>query len=89
MEIKELNWRDNITDFGKKQGLFEILSDVKELGITYHIRNYKYWGDRIVSNKYYFFETNGDTTIECDTVDDAKLKAQEHFKQTILKLFFD
>lgn len=88
MEIKKLNWRDNVTDVGKEQGLFEILSDVKELGITYHIRNYKYWGDD-VSNKYYFFQSNGDAMIECDTIDDAKLKAQEHFKQTVLKLFFD
>ena len=88
MEIKELNWRDNITDLGKKRGLFEILSDVKELGITYHIRNYKYWGDD-VSNKYYFFQSNDVSMIECDTVDDAKVKAQEHFKQTVLKLFFD
>lgn len=88
MEIKKLNWRDNVTVVGKEQGLFEILSDVKELNITYYIRNYKYWGDD-VSNKYYLFQSNGDSMIECDTVDDAKLKAQEHFKQTVLKLFFD
>ena len=88
MEIKKLNWRDNITDDGKTRGLFEILSDVKELGITYHIRNYKYWGDD-VSDKYFFFQANGDNMIECDTVDDAKVKAQEYFKQTVLKLFFD
>lgn len=89
MEIKKLNWRDNITDVGKEQGLFEILSDVKELRITYHIRNYKYWGDSI-SNKYYFFQENNESSvIECDTVEDAKLKAQEYFKQTVLKLFFE
>ncbi len=88
MNIKKLNWRDNITDIGKNSGLFEILADVKELGITYHIRNYKYWGDSI-TDKYYFFQANGEEMLECDSVDDAKLKAQEHFKQTILKLFFD
>ena len=88
MNIKKLNWRDNITDIGKNSGLFEILADVKELGITYHIRNYKYWGDSI-TDKYYFFQSNGEEMLECDSVDDAKLKAQEYFKQTILKLFFD
>ena len=46
MNIKKLNWRDNITDIGKKSGLFEILADVKELDITYHIRNYKFYSDK-------------------------------------------
>lgn len=87
IEIKNLKWRDNITDIGKSQDLFEIISDIKELGITYHIRNYKYWGDSI-SDKYYFFQANGNDMIECDTVESAKIKAQEFFKQTVLKLFF-
>jgi hypothetical protein len=89
MNVKKLNWRDNITDIGKNSGLFEILADVKELGITYHIRNYKFYGDK-VSDKYYMFSSNNDTDIvECDDIDFGKEIAQEHFKQTILKLFFD
>ena len=89
MNIKKLNWRNNVTDVGKERGLFEILSDVKELGITYHIRNWKYYGDKLEQNKFYFFCASDDNIIECDNLDDAKSKAQEHFKQTVLKLFFD
>lgn len=89
MEIKKLNWRDNVTDIGKKQGLFETLSDVKELGVTYHIRNYKYFGDKMEENKFYLMTERQLDAIECDNIEDAKLKAQEHFKQTVLKLFFD
>jgi hypothetical protein len=89
MNIKKLNWRDNITDVGKEQGLFEILSDVKELNITYHIRNWKYFGDKMEKDKIYLMSERQFDVIECDNIEDAKLKAQEHFKQTVLKLFFD
>jgi hypothetical protein len=88
MNIKKLNWRDNITDIGKKSGLFEILADVKELDITYHIRNYKFYSDK-AGDKYYMFSSNSTEMIECDSVEFGKEIAQEHFKQTILKLFFD
>jgi len=86
MNIKKLNWRDNITDIGKKSGLFEILADVKELDITYHIRNYKFYSDK-ADDKYYMFSSNDTEMI--DSVEFGKEIAQEHFKQTILKLFFD
>ncbi len=88
MDIKKLNWRDNITDVGKEDGLFEILADVKELGITYHIRNYKYFGDKII-NKYYIFTESDLEIVECDSIELGKEIAQEHFKQKVLKLFFD
>jgi hypothetical protein len=97
MNIKKLNWRDNITDIGKKSGLFEILADVKELDITYHIRNYKFYSDKaspfenlevFTGDKYYMFSSNSTEMIECDSVEFGKEIAQEHFKQTILKLFF-
>ena len=88
MEIKKLNWKDNITNIGKERGLFEILSEVKELGITYHIRNYKYL-DNGISDKFYLFQSNSNKVIEFADIEDAKLKAQENFRQTILNLFFE
>lgn len=87
MKLKTLVWRDNVTEGGKEAGLFEILTNVKNTSITYSIRNYKYWGDAI-GDKYYFFQQNGTEMIECDSVEEAKVKAQECFEQTIMKLFY-
>jgi hypothetical protein len=35
------------------------------------------------------FSSNSTEIIECDSVEFGKEIAEEHFKQTILKLFFD
>ena len=88
MKIKKLNWIDNVTDLGKAQGLFEILANIKELGITYYIRNYEHWEGH-ASEKYYLSQSNINMITEHNNVEDAKLKAQECFEETILKLFFD
>lgn len=86
-EVKELIWKDNITELGKTENLFEIISNVKEIGLRYYIRNQKY-SNQPVQGKYYFSCSYDDIMIECNSIDEAKEKAQEHFKQTIIKLFF-
>ena len=98
MNIKKLNWRNNITDVGKNKDLFEILADVKELGITYHIRNYKYWGNGI-TDKYYMNDEDGEATsrLQCWVVNNMRgeimdwcsgigiIEAVEHLYKTALE----
>jgi len=81
VKIKKLKWWDNITDKGKESGLFEIISDITELNLSYHIRNYKLGGEP-VTDKYYVF-LKDDDMIECSYLKEAKLVAQTHFEQTV------
>jgi hypothetical protein len=88
MKIKKLIWRDNVTEVGKTNGLFQIISDVDELDIHYSITNKK---DNVIDNKFHLSAEYKNVTVNivCYTVDDAKHFAQEHFKDTIHKLFFE
>jgi len=99
MEIKTLNWRNNITknqewpwtlttEITHPDNLFEILADVEELDLHYSIRNYKQWGDKIQNDKFYLLSGNFEIK-ECNSVEIAKLEAQENFKRTVLNLFFE
>ena len=87
MNLKKLNWRDNITDVGKDKGYFELRANVDELGLYYGIRNHMSGGEP--SDKYYFFEVKNNFVSECEDIDDGKQKAQEHFGKTIEKLFYE
>lgn len=57
MKVKKLKWKNNATSFGKKLGLFAIITDSDILNLTYSISNeniskndkkfYTYIGERI------------------------------------------
>lgn len=88
MVFKKLTWRDNVTNFGKTKGHFEILSDVKELNLNYSITNYNV--DRVIkSDVYYLFLSDDIKSIESDSLDVLKLKAQEHFEKKVVNTFFE
>lgn len=87
MKFKQLKWRDNITDSGKALNMFQQLSDVKELDLSYQISNSKKFGDKPVKNKFFLW-INNRTRIECTTFKEAKEKAQNHFETSVLKTFF-
>lgn len=87
MKTKKLEWRDNVTAFGKEKGMFEIIADVKELNLYYIIRNYKYHGDPVESNKIYLFLD--DNATEFESVEKAQEKAQEHYTEKVLETFFE
>ena len=76
----------------KKEGYFEIISDTTGLQkeLWYSITNSKEFWENNFTGNYYLrrFENERYREIECATVAEAKQKAQEHFKKTILKLFF-
>ena len=90
MKIKKLIWRDNITGFGKTLGKnFELISNVDRLSLKYYIRNHKYYGSECTDKFFFSSSIMGDDIIECDTVEECKLKAQEHFKNLVLKIYFE
>ena len=92
MKIKELTWEDNITEIGKAKGMFEIVANVIFLHswlCKYTIRNWKFYGDEPSDKTFMFININDKEIIECDSIDDAKEKAQEHFKNLIIKNFFE
>ena len=89
MEVRELKWGDNITKKGKEIGLFEIVSKVEELHIWYYIQNRSI--DGVVSECIFYLMIEGnfdDVIIECDSVENCKILAQEHFKDYVIKTFF-
>lgn len=90
MNIKKLNWKDNVTKLGKEIGIFELISKVQHLSLYYMITNRKYYGDEInTNNKFFMCETRSNTNIECDSVEECKIKAQEHFEKMVLETFFE
>lgn len=92
MKIKELIWEDNVTEIGKAKGMFEIVSNVIFLHswlCEYKIRNWKHYGDEPCDKIFMFVNIKDKEIIECDSIEDAKEKAQEHFKNLILKNFFE
>lgn len=90
MEVKKLIWRDNVTKHGKLIGMVEIISTVDNLTLFYSIRNYKEYNN-IYDNKYWFFSgaLGDEVCIECDSIEEAKNIAQEHFEKKIMNYFFD
>lgn len=87
MQTKKLEWIDNVTEIGKALGVFQINSEVKELRLRYYIQNWKFHGDKTQDKIYLICSDN--SPIECSDIDDAKEKAQQHFKQTVMNLFFE
>lgn len=94
MEIKDLEWRDNITDLGKKDGLFEIISDVcveSYILMNFSIRNSKVLTIDGIGKTFFLWSKTGFLKEECfefSTIEEAKEKAQQEFKNKITKLFF-
>lgn len=90
METKDLIWKDNITDKGKENGWFELLSNIDELRLTYHIRNWKYYSDK-PTNKYYLFHDGSSLypqpLLEHNSINECKEFAQKHFTNLIKTLF--
>jgi hypothetical protein len=95
LKIKQLIWIDNISDDGKKQGLFEINSSVihgSSYIIDFTIRNYTSGNGFEVKDKYFLWIKKGISREECiefDNIDKAKERAQKEFKKQIMDLFFD
>ncbi len=94
MKIKELEWRDNISDLGKRDGLFEVISDVcieSYILMNFSIRNSKSLTIDGVGNTFFLWSKSGIFKEECfefGTIEEAKEKAQQEFKNKITKLFF-
>lgn len=98
LKIKQLNWEDNISEDGKKEGYFEIISDVIINGSAYIvgfiIRNFIN-GHPTKSNlkdKYFLWIKKGifkEECIEFNSIEEAKEKAQKEYKKRIIELFFD
>ena len=93
MKIKQLVWKDNITESGKSQGVFQIKSKVDALELIYSIKNFK---DKqtipIVSTKFMLLVSHGGDDIlykENITLEAAKKLAQKNFKEVVANLFFE
>lgn len=87
MKIKQLQWRDIVTQAGKKQGWVELSTYVKELSIIYYIKNHDYGLNQI--NDDFSLYDNYKKLGNYTTIEQAKKAAQTHFKETVLKLFFE
>lgn len=88
MKIKTLIWKDNITDEGKKLGLYGIISKIESLNLFYSISNYQ-MKDTIYISENNFYFNDGDADLEFPSLEEAKCYAQEVFKETVFELFFD
>lgn len=84
MEVIDLIWKDNVTEYGKQQGMFELIAKGIKY-FDYRITNYPFYGAGY-DDKFYM-TYNNDTT-KYDTLEEAKEAAQNHFKELIFKTYF-
>lgn len=89
LNFKKIKWRDNITDLGKERGLFENLGQLDFIELVYCIRNYRYFGDEPVQNKFFLWLPVEANFLEFDNVEEAKKYAQEDIEKNIINKFFE
>jgi len=91
MKVKDLNWKDNITEAGKANGLIELKSKDEALGLDFYISNHlsdlkpftKNFRLIIVANRMYYVHDKYYTSIE-----ECKKVSQKVYKKTIISAFF-
>ena len=84
LKTKPLYWTKK---FAIDDKLIMLISEVERLGLRYQIRNFKYHNTDI-ENKFYLFCVN-ELIGEFFNPEYAKIEAQEHMKNYILKIFFE
>ena len=95
MKAKKLEWYETISDEGKKDGLFQITSDVLVGGYcmlaSFTIRNWKYHADKPDSGIFYLWSRRNrdEKFLEFNNVEEAKEKAQEILTEIIIDRFFE
>lgn len=97
LQIKDLEWKDNLTEQGKRSGLVNLVADVSDLELSYLITNYKNFEGEIAPNetdagKLYFQISNFDDDeilpVVVSSLDDAKFLAQYDLEKRVKKMFF-
>jgi len=85
----QLEWQDNVTEKGKKQGYVNLLSDFKIRGNyiwEFQVTNHLYGAG--LTDKFYAHGCDGQLEGEFDTIEDAKKACQIDFQNNIIKYFF-
>lgn len=91
--FKKLEWRDNVTDVGKKTGLIYLIGDfhidkTPSYFIEYRISNSYSGGER--QEKMMVFCNKYDSKLgDFDSIDEAKDFCQSHFQGFIMDTFFN
>jgi hypothetical protein len=89
--FKKLDWKDNTTDIGKKDGIVYFIADFYIDGNqiwTYYATNYSRSCAAPGSCKFKAWFIGGNIG-EFDTLEEAKDACQLHFQKKVLEIFFD
>lgn len=95
MSVKQLTWRDNITEKGKEKGLireigeFYITKEHRNSFVTYHVSNFYAGGDILDKIMVFPSEEDYNEVASFDSIEKAKEFAQEHFENYIKTIFFN
>jgi hypothetical protein len=94
--IKKLIWEDNITDLGKQQDFFSLVSHFQLLNLRFEIINKRILSQRLDNASIEKLNLKGEYFIELDgeisgykTIEEAKNYTQKYFEKRVMSLFFD